>query len=418
MQSVFVRNVMMIVTGTAGAQIIAMAFMPFITRIYGPEAFGLLGTFISVATILMPMAALTYPIAIVLPKHDADAMKLAKLSALIALATSSIAAFILYVFGEEIASLLQAENLILYLMFIPLAMLFSGLHQIAEQWAIRLQLYKLSALVALFQSAIVNAAKIGIGLFSPVALVLISIQVFASALHGGLLFWGISKIKRGGTSEGDALTIKKAASKYKDFAIYRAPQVTMNAASVSLPVLMLVFYFGPAFAGFYTLAKTIVGIPSLLLGKAVGDVLYPRISEAANKNEPLYPVVKKATLLLSLVGSIPFLIVIFFGPWLFAIVFGEEWRSAGSYARWLAGWMYITLLSTPAIKALPVLSAQRFHLIHTIVVIFIRVLALFAGYQIFSSDLISVALYSLAGGILNLMLVFWVLRLCWQFDRG
>src|SRR5690606_19830586 len=47
-QSKFVRNVAIVATGTAGAQAITMAFAPVITRLYGPEAFGLLGTFMAI----------------------------------------------------------------------------------------------------------------------------------------------------------------------------------------------------------------------------------------------------------------------------------------------------------------------------------------------------------------------------------
>jgi len=45
LSSKFVRNVAIVATGTAGAQAITMAFSPINTRLYGPEAFGILGTF-------------------------------------------------------------------------------------------------------------------------------------------------------------------------------------------------------------------------------------------------------------------------------------------------------------------------------------------------------------------------------------
>ncbi|MEI8616628.1 oligosaccharide flippase family protein [Pseudoalteromonas sp. B193] len=69
----FVRSVIMVVSGAAGAQLLTMLFAPIITRFYGAEAFGLLGTFTAVLAILVPIAALAYPIAIVLPKNDDDA---------------------------------------------------------------------------------------------------------------------------------------------------------------------------------------------------------------------------------------------------------------------------------------------------------------------------------------------------------
>lgn len=39
-RSKFVRNVLAVATGVAAAQAISLAFMPFLTRLYGPEAFG------------------------------------------------------------------------------------------------------------------------------------------------------------------------------------------------------------------------------------------------------------------------------------------------------------------------------------------------------------------------------------------
>src|SRR5690625_4203888 len=88
----FARNVALVATGTAGAQAITMAFSPVITRLYGPEAFGLLGTFAATLAIVTPIAALTYPIAIVLPKKDDDARGIAKLSLLLALFISLVLA--------------------------------------------------------------------------------------------------------------------------------------------------------------------------------------------------------------------------------------------------------------------------------------------------------------------------------------
>lgn len=55
-------------SGTAMAQVISMLLAPIITRLYGPEAYGMMGTFMAIIGIFTPIAALTYPIAIVLPK--------------------------------------------------------------------------------------------------------------------------------------------------------------------------------------------------------------------------------------------------------------------------------------------------------------------------------------------------------------
>lgn len=414
----FVRNVITVASGTAGAQMITLAFIPFITRMYGPETLGLLGTFMAIVSVLMPMAALTFPMAIVLPKSNADAKGLAKLSVFVALFTSTFTALILFLLGDWIAVSIGSKEIGTYMMLIPLAMLLSALHQVFEQWVMRLKLFSVAAKSALTQSVILNSAKVGIGVFYPAAMVLVVLQTLASALYATLLWIGIKRALPDGFIFNESPTSSKdLALRYRDFAIYRAPQVTINAASQSLPVLMLAYFFGPAAAGFYALGKTVVGVPSTLLGKAVGDVLYPRISEAANNKEDLYPLVKKATILLAIVGVFPFSIVIIFGPWLFALIFGIEWEVAGEYARWLSIWMFFMYLNNPAVKAIPILSAQGYHLMFTIVTIILRVLVLYVGYYYFSSDGVAIALFGVLSALLNLVLIISVLIMCKQYDR-
>jgi peptidoglycan biosynthesis protein MviN/MurJ (putative lipid II flippase) len=199
--------------------------------------------------------------------------------------------------------------------------------------------------------------------------------------------------------------------------MFRAPEVTIDAASQGLPVLMLAALFGPASAGFYTLGRTIMGIPAGLIGKSVGDVFYPRISEAANNREPLYPLVKKATLLLAAVGAVPFALVMAFGPSLFTLVFGAEWTTAGDYARWLALWMFFMFANNPSVKAIPVVKAQAFQLVFAIVTITLRLGALAAAYYMYQSDLAAVVAFSVLGALLNIVLVGVVLKKCKNFDE-
>ena len=68
-----VGNVLAATTGTAAAQVVTMAFAPVVARQYGPAAFGAVGAFMAVLGVLAPVASLTYPIAMVLPRSDADA---------------------------------------------------------------------------------------------------------------------------------------------------------------------------------------------------------------------------------------------------------------------------------------------------------------------------------------------------------
>lgn len=411
--SSFVKNVLVLVTGTAAAQAVAMALSPIITRLYGPEAFGVMGTFNAIVTIVAPVAALTYPIAIVLPRRDEDAKGLIKLSLIIALIISLLSTVILLIFGNKILNLFNIEELSFFIYLIPLVILFSALMQVAEQWLIRTKQFSINAKVTFYQSLIVNGGKVGIGFFYPFSTVLV---LFTAAGNGikALMLIVFSSRKNENQANNNSQPKKDMivlAKEYYDFPLYRSPQVFLNATSQSLPVLLLTTFFGPASAGFYAIGRTVLSMPSTLIGKSVGDVFYPRITEAYNNNENITNLIFKATIVLAVIGIVPFGTIILFGPFLFSIVFGSEWYIAGEYARWISLWVYFMFINQPSVRSLPVLSAQGFHLKFTIVTLTVRVLALSAGYYLFNNDLLAVALFGISGAILNVILILITLKI-------
>lgn len=387
-----------------------MAFAPVITRLYGPEAFGMLGTFMAVLAVLTPVAALTYPIAIVLPKSDADAKILAKLSAVLALAVALITALVLLVGGDWIAQALSLEAIAGFLLLIPVAMVFSAYQQILTQWLIRKKQFKITARVAVFQALTVNSAKAGVGWFHPVGAVLIVIATIGQAIHAALLWSGIRGRETAHPNQDESTgTVRELAKRHRDFPIYRAPQVALNALSQSLPILMLASFFGPAAAGFYTLGRTVMGVPSGLIGKSVSDVFYPRISEARHNKENVSRLIIKATLLLAALGATPYLAVVFLGPVMFGFVFGEEWTRTGEFASWLAIWFFFGFINRPSVAAIPVLSLQDFFLAFEVVSVSMRTAALYVMFLLFDDALYAISVFSLVGVSLNTFLIFYVI---------
>lgn len=416
----FIRNVIMVATGTAGAQLLKISLTPIITRIYGPEAFGILGVFLSIIIIMSPIAAMTYPNSIVLPKLDRDAKGIAQLSLYITLIFALIVLFIILIFNNLIIKLFGLRSIAPYLYLIPFAMLFSGFSQVMDQWIIRTKQFSLKARATFLSTLILDGSKIGVGIVYPWGSILIIIATLGQILNGLIIFIGIrspkKKMQKRVRGPIEIETIKSLAKKYKEFPIYRAPQLFINSVTQGVPILMLSSLFGPAAAGFYSLGRQVLNVPSQLLGNSVGDVFYPRISEAANNGENLSSLIRKATLYLGLAGVLPYGIVFLFGPTLFGMVFGEEWIGAGEYARWITLWIFFMFINQPSVRALQVMSAQAFHLRFTVISLLIRLAFLGAGYFIYSSDLVAIALFSISGGILSFSLVIITLRISRQFD--
>lgn len=382
LRSPVLRNIATVASGTAGAQVITLALMPVITRIYGPETYGILGVFMSLAFMLIPVAALTYPVAIVLPKRDADARGLIRLSLLIACAFAALAAAVIALFGERLADLAGVTQIAPFLMLLPLVLLAGAALEVTQQWLIRQQRYRLTAGVAVQQAIAHNGLRIAVGLLhaSPAALLLST--AVGPLLHTLMLNWGLRR-NPGAVAQSAApavqLSTRELALQYHDFPLFRAPQMLINAVSQNLPTLVLAVFFGPVAAGFFALCKQALNVPTQLVGKSVADVYYPRISTAVQDHQPIAGMLAKATAALALVGLLPFALVFCFGPQLFALVFGEQWAVAGEYARWLALAEYMIFVSRPCTVAVPALALQGRFLIFEVLSTVLRIAALMAG---------------------------------------
>jgi O-antigen/teichoic acid export membrane protein len=254
----FVRNVITVASGTTIAQVIVVGCSPIITRLYKPEVFGVLGVFLAVTGIIQAVGSLTYAYAIVLPKKDEDAKAIVLLSFMISGIISFLIALIFIFFENQIVSLLQIEEVAPFVLLIPLFVFFAVCANIAEQWLTRKERFRKKATIMVINTSMVNATKIGAGLYSPTALFLVYIVTFGRAFHATLLSWGqFSWSKKGFKNIKKAnwfsmSLIRKMAKNYYDFPLYRAPQSFVGNISGKLPTLLL--------AGFFDLLR-LVSIP-------------------------------------------------------------------------------------------------------------------------------------------------------------
>ncbi|MCC4722349.1 oligosaccharide flippase family protein [Salinicoccus sp. RF5] len=412
----FIRNIIIVASGTALAQIVTIALSPIITRLYGPEAFGLLGIFTAVVGILSPIAALSYPVAIVLPKSNNDANKLVRLSLYLTITVAIIALIILLFFNNTIASLFNIEKISTFLYLIPLVIIFSGILQVIQQWLIRTKQFRVSAKTEIYNSLLVNLSKIGVGLFLPIAASLILLQTLGIALRGILMHYLSDRSMTFKGNSNDRSELLKIASYYKDFPIYRSPQIFINTFSQKLPILLLTIFFGPVTSGFYLLGTQTMGAPVQLIGKSVQNVFYSRISEVANNGGEIIKVLIKTMAGLGFIGVVPFGFIVIFGPEIFSFIFGEEWRRAGYYVQWIAVLSFFTLITRPIISTIPIVNIQKEFLIFEVFGTIAKLISLILGFYLFNDDIIAVAIFSIVSVFIYIILIFYTLKAVKTFD--
>ncbi|WP_297833404.1 lipopolysaccharide biosynthesis protein [Pseudomonas sp.] len=411
-----VRNILTTISGSAGAQAINLALIPVIMRIYGPDAFGVVGTFQSLSIILIPWCALTYPTAIVLPVHDSDARGLIRLSLRVAAVICGTSALLLYGFGAQFATAMGIDILIPYLMLLPVVMFSSAVLEITQQWLYRTQRFSLTARGATLHALLYNATRSLAGLVQASAPVLVVTSALYYIIHSSLLLIGIRLRHDSGPATSDSLiddeprkNLRQLAADYRDFPIYRAPQVLINALSVHMPTLVLASAFGAVPAGFFALCLQVLAMPSNFIGKAVGSVYYPRITQAIHAKEPVTRLLARGVAGMALAGLVPFATLAIAGPWLFSVAFGAQWQPAGEYARWLALSEFAGFIGGPCLVAVPALSLQKRFLIVEIVSTSLRILAVLAGAFIFKEALAVVMAFAAANVAINLAMIVIVL---------
>ena len=407
---------MTLMTGKGIAQALTILLTPVITRLYGPEAFGVLGVFMSITGLLIGFTSLTYAMGIVLPKKDEDAKNLVRLCLLIAISVSILFLIIIGFFQQPIIKSLKLEAIQPFILFIPLIFIFSAFEEIFSQWLIRKKKFRQTAKVDISQSVVQNGSKVGIGFIHPTSAVLIFTFVFGKFIHAFLLAKSINnKLFQSAKhflapDNFKRKSLIKVAKLYKDFPLYRFPQITLVAFSQNLPVLFLSGLFGPIYAGFYAVGRKVLVIPTNFISSAIQKAIYPRLADAHQKNEELFPLIWKATLGLTGIGILPLGIIAIFGPSLFSFALGAEWESAGEYAQWLSIMVFFQFINKPAIAAIPVLRMQGSLLVYEIVAVVLRVGSLLAGFYIYNNDLVAVALFCVSSSVIYFLLIVYVIR--------
>lgn len=351
------KNIAMVSGGTALGQVINTMFSPIITRVYTPEEYGLLSVFSSIL-LIFSFSSLKYEMAIPIAKDEDEAVNTMALSIIVLLFVSFLVSIALFVRGDFVLDLLNAESLEAFIIFIPLGILFQGIYLILKHWMFRIKNFKIVSKTKVMQTFIGNMTKVILGIlnFGGAGLV---IGRILSVSAGSLSFY--KKFKNRNKKEV-SVTIKKItynAKKYKDFPMFQATSTGVVHFRNQFPVLFLAPLYGPEIVGLYGLANTIVKIPMILIGQSVMDVFFAEIA-SIGKSDPDKIKKLSADLFkkLVIIGIIPISVLIIAGPFLFSFIFGNEWVEAGIYARLLSIYIFSNLIFSPVSKIFEVFRKQ------------------------------------------------------------
>ncbi|MFA7036357.1 MAG: oligosaccharide flippase family protein, partial [Methanosarcina sp.] len=170
-----------------------------------------------------------------------------------------------------------------------------------------------------------------------------------------------------------------------------------------VPAFLLAYFYSTAVVGHFSLANQVVNLPMGIVGGAIGQVFFQKVSEVKNGNGEgdMKVIVGEVYNKLISIGLFPMILLVILGEQIFTFAFGEEWGISGTYVRILVPWIFLVFLSSPITTLYNVFEKQKVWLIFSMSLLVSRVVALVIGGR-YGSPEFALALYSFTG------IVFWL----------
>lgn len=318
--------------------------MPVVTRLFPPAALGVQALFISAAASLTVLATLRLDLAIVLPSEQVVAARIWWLGFYQGLATALlICVAALFLGGSITASFAPGVSSSVWVWLLAPMVIASVVTQMGTGLATRQGRFELVVISNLATATVFAAVAIVLGVLHPgdqgVVLARLSGQT-AGCLS--LLSLVVAVSRRGGSWRPRRVRARHLWREQRQFLVFNTPYSLVGALARDLPLYVFAIGGGATLTASYALARTIMLAPTSLISGALSSVFYREASQhlGTPRLEALAIGLSRWGLLLTIPG---FAFIAVWGDELFVVVFGDQWRAAGTFARLLAVPMWLAL---------------------------------------------------------------------------
>lgn len=364
----FTKNVLTLVTGTTIAQAIPVAISPILTRLYSPDDFGIYALFLSITAIFGSISTGRYEQAIMLPEKDEDAINIFTTGLAINILLSTFILVLVILFNSFFTRILENESIGTWLYFTPLVIFLFGLFNLLTYFNIRKGEFKDLAKANVIKSIVLSISQLSLGVLKFGAGGLITGQILSQLSSNLKLILNIIKDKVL-LSSISKKNIKIQAIRYKRFPFYSTGSVLANTLSLNLNNILISTFFSLSTLGVYSLVQKVLGMPMTLIGTSISQVFFKSASEEKKKDGDVAKAFRSTLKKLFYIGLPIFIFIFFIVEDLFAIVFGEEWRVGGVYAKILVPLTFIRFLSSTLSPILSIYEKQKIELYYNILLL-------------------------------------------------
>ncbi len=356
----FISHVATLVTGTAISQVVTFGAMLVLTRLFAPDAFGLLAVFITIVSLFSALGGGRYELAVMLPDEDHIAANVFHAATLVLIGICLLALLAVTLFHQWLAAILGEPSVDPWLWSIPAVLFVSGFYQALGYWCGRMKRFRHLAVSRVAQSSGTVAMQIALFLVhANGGVALIGGWIFGQSL--GCIVLLTQVLRQDGVfirSSWDMRSIPHLLSTYRNFPLYKAPYSFVSNSSSQLVVVVIRMFSSLTTVGLFSMASRAIYLPATLFASSMNQVFYEK---AATETAPgrLEAFVNRA-LRIQIVLMTPLLFfAVSESRLVFGAVFGTRWAESGSFAAFLAFAGYMYFLTSWLDRLFDVSSRQR-----------------------------------------------------------
>ena len=404
-QSASFRNVLKLAGGTAGSQVITVAAAPILTRLYGPESFGVLATFASILALLNVVSSLRYELAIAVPEDDDEAIALVWLCFVLVAISTALTALGVALLGNQLVGFLHQQALKPLLWLLPVGVLLTGIYQPLSYWAIRHKQFGLLAQTKFHQSIFGLLTKLSAAPLGTIGLLLG--QIVSQSAGVTSIFIESREALLGGPKTPSVFLLQ-VLQRYKNLGIYSSPAGMINMLGSQVPTLIFASAFGAGDLGKLAIAQSLLVLPVGLIGSSVSKVFLGQASSHWRLGT-LDKYIKKAGTYLIVAGILVALFMSLVVAPIAPIILGIQWESLRIIIPMLSPLLIGQLTASTLSMAFIVAENNRLELMSQLLQAILRLsclgLSVFAGVS-FSFSVLAFSVGSLLGYTCYALLLF------------
>lgn len=339
----FLQDFTKLSAGSFVGKLIPLVALPILTRLYTPESFGLLASYLAIVSTLAIIASLRMDVAIPLVVDDDEAANLLALSLLIVIALTASLAIVVTIVGLAFPS--SGSPLLDYVWLVPIGFVIAGLYSPLQYWSTRNRRFWEVSWTRVSQSVIGTSVSLLLGLlaFVPIGLLIGNIlNIGSGSLRLGISALANDKSRLPAISVANIKKTFRANIKYPKLS---APGALLNTGGMQFPILMIATT-SIGSAGVLFVAMQIMFAPLKVIGAPLSQTFMSRGPEKladGTLQSFAFTVMKNSALSF----AVPLVVVGLALYLLAAQLFGAQWGGLGMIALWMLPWAIVQSITSP-----------------------------------------------------------------------